>query len=101
MMKCSFILCWFFVATVACYDLYLTIHLFEDLRLHEENPIARQILQLENWRTVSTFAALKMGGTIIALQVATLMYFKKRKLGVAIIAGLALFQLWLLGYLSV
>lgn len=99
-LKFFFFVCWLLAACVSCYDTYLTIRLFEELSRNEQNPIAREILQVENWKTVSTFVSIKMGGTITSLHLATLLFSRNRKWGITVMMAVAAFQLWLLMYLT-
>lgn len=93
-----FTMCWIFIGGVGAIDTFLTIKLSEGLIHNEQNPIARFILQSDNW-DVSKFIGLKMFGTILVLGIVVCIFKRHSNYGLMIVSGIATFQALLLLYL--
>jgi multisubunit Na+/H+ antiporter MnhF subunit len=93
-----FILLWLWIAFISCFDSALTILLKNQLHDFESNPVARIILEYDQWEP-SRFIGLKMFGTILVLGVITLIYSYSKKFGFTILISIALVQTVLFLYL--
>jgi hypothetical protein len=89
---------WLFIGLVSAFDTYLTVKFQEHLVYHEVNPLARMLLQHNGWEP-SLLIGSKFLGSVIVLGALTVLHFQNRRVGLMVTAGLASFQLWLLGYL--
>ena len=97
----SFLFCflWIWIAFVSSFDVYLTIRLEDVIKESEQNPIARAIMEYDDWN-VSKFIGIKMFCTIFVLGVLTATYFFSKKHAYSIILSIALFQTILIWYLT-
>lgn len=93
-----FYLQWLFVLFVSIFDSLLTIHLREQMMHSELNPLGRALLHL-NSGDVVYFIAAKTIGTILAASIVLMLYWRRPSLGLAVVAGLATFQMSLLLFL--
>jgi hypothetical protein len=89
---------WLFIATVSAFDTYLTVRFHESLHTLELNPFARTLLQMAGWEP-SLLVGLKFLGSVLVLGFLMLVNLYNRRFGMSITAGVASFQLWLLGFL--
>jgi len=96
----SFLFCYTFIALVSSIDTSLTVLCAEELISCEENPIARAILQMDNWQ-VFKFVGIKMFFTIVVLNVLCFLQIKGSKYSSPVVKSLALFQAFLLLYLFI
>jgi hypothetical protein len=94
-----FSFCWIFVGGVGAIDTWLAVHLRDGLKDNERNPIARLILESNNWE-VSHFIGLKMFGTILVLGIVACLFKRDAKYGLVIIGALSIIQAILLYCLS-
>lgn len=102
-----FYACWLFIGLVASFDVYLTIRFSDNLPQYELNPIARIILQFEDWTThedgdkmgVSRFVAVKVFMTILVLGIIRWILYLNKRYAMTIITCVALCQAVLLGFL--
>jgi hypothetical protein len=90
---------WLFIACVSVHDGYL-VAVYRDVIMEtERNPVGRQLLEWgggEIWYLLGA----KTAGTIVACSTLLMLFWQSRRLGSAVAAGLASFQLWLLLYLT-
>jgi hypothetical protein len=93
-----FIICWIFIGIVSSIDTVLTVKLQGVMKEMEENPVARFILDADQW-DISRFIGIKMFCTILVLGICFAIYSKHKKAAVTVAAGLAAFQAYLLIYL--
>jgi hypothetical protein len=104
-MTALFVFLWLFVGATSSVDACLTVkyaHVME-----EENPLANLLivyrpnafLPMGYEADVSLLIAVKMFGTLLALGVLVLLYWRWRKGAQAVVAGLAALQVLLLFYL--
>lgn len=96
-MRTSFTICWLLIAAVASFDTAATSLLHPALKEQEENPVARAILDADNWN-FSTFLGLKMFGTCLVLGFLIVANNYKPHHALAIAAALAGFQLLFIFY---
>ena len=98
--KSSFLFCflWMWIAAVSSFDVYLTINLHDVMKECEQNPIARAILEYDNWN-VSRFVGIKMFNTIFVLGVLIAAYYFNKKHAYSFIFSIAFFQTVLIFYL--
>ncbi len=93
------------VASVAVYDISLTIRYWQSLKQMEENPIGRWLMNLDrieegSMPNLSLFLAMKSIGTIIVLLTIYTMVTRSSRLGHPVAAGVSCFQLVLAFYLT-
>lgn len=89
---------WLFIGTVSAFDAYLTVKFQKSLEFQELNPLARMLLQLEDWDP-SLFIGTKFLGSMFVLGVLTVLHLTDRRLGLVVAAAIASFQLGLLAFL--
>ena len=89
---------WLFIGLVAAFDTYLTVKYQDYLIEHEENPLARALLQLDGWEP-SLLIGSKFLGSLMVLGILTALHMRNRRLGLTVAGGLAAFQFGLLWYL--
>lgn len=102
-----FYACWLFIGFVASFDVYLTIRYSENLPQYELNPIARAILNIEDWNLhddgdkigVSRFVAVKVFMTILVLAIIRWILYLNKKYALTIISCVALCQALLFAFL--
>jgi len=93
------------VASVAVYDISLTIRYWRSLKQMEENPIGRWLMNLDrieegSMPNLSLFIAMKLIGTIIVLLTIYAMVTRSSRLGHPVGVGVSCFQLVLAFYLT-
>jgi hypothetical protein len=89
---------WLFIATVSAFDTYLTVRFQESLDTMELNPLAKSLLRMANWEP-SLLISMKFFGSVLVLGILMLLQFRSRRFGLCVTAGVASFQLALLGFL--
>ena len=82
---------WLFIGAVAAYDVYLSIKYQEILQYQELNPLGRWLLELDGG-SVAVFMGCKFLGTLVVLGVIQLLYFYRRRLGLAVATAMASVQ---------
>lgn len=85
---------WSFIAIVSALDTFLCVRYAESLVAMEQNPICQWLLAVNG---VPVLIAVKFLGTSLALGV--LFALRRHWTGTAVIAGVSLFQAFLLLYL--
>jgi hypothetical protein len=90
---------WLFVIFVSVFDSLLTIQLQDQMMISELNPMGRALLYLDSGQ-VSYLIIVKGIGTILAASIALMLFWRRPQWGLAVIAGLAIFQLGLLLFLT-
>ena len=93
------------VATVAIYDMILTVRYWQSLKQMEENPVGRWLMnldQIENGAVpnLTLFISMKAIGTIIVLLTIAFLVTRKSRLGHPVATGVSSFQLGLATYLT-
>ena len=93
------------IASVAIYDILLTIRYCESLKQLEENPIGRWLMDLDRVDLVAApnltlFLIMKSVGTMIVLLTVYTLIQRQGRIGHPIAAGVAMFQLSLAMYLT-
>ncbi len=93
------------VATVAFYDMMLTIHYRISLKEMEENPIGRWLMNLDRIEVgmmpnVTLFIAMKTIGTLIVLTTILTLVIRSSRIGHPVAVGVSCFQLGLAVYLT-
>jgi len=71
---------WSLIGLTCTYDTYQTVKQQGNLIKTEENPLARLILEADNW-DVSRFVGLKMAGAIFALGLLNAIYLQNPNKG--------------------
>lgn len=102
-----FYMCWLFIGFVASFDVYLTIRYSDNLPKYELNPIARMILNMEEWAIyddgdkigVSRFVAVKVFMTILVLGIIRWILYLNKRYAMTIITCVAICQAILLAFL--
>ena len=82
------------IGLVSLYDCHLTEKYQWGLKDHEENPIARLLLEESDWK-VESFIALKLVGTVAVIGFILLLYRIRSHMAHAVCWGVALFQILL------
>jgi hypothetical protein len=90
---------WLTIACVSAFDSYLTVRYCDELYFQEINPIARFLLDINNWEP-SLLIGWKFLGTILVLGIVAVLYTHHRRIGLAVTGALASLQLVLLGILT-
>lgn len=90
---------WLFVIFVSVFDSLLTIQLQDQMMISELNPMGRILLYLDSGQ-VSYLIIVKGIGTILAASIVLMLFWRRPQWGMAVIAGLAIFQLGLLLFLT-
>lgn len=97
--RASFYMLWLFIAFVSVHDLFLTA-LWPDVLMDlERNPLGRYLIEVGDGG-VWLFLHLKGAGTVAACTCLLLIQQYWSRYAFAVAAPVALFQLWLLLYLS-
>lgn len=91
---------WIIVGAISCYDAYLVQRYQFSIRVLEENPIGRWLLDAGQG-DVLLFVRAKLAGTLLVLTALAALYRYCRRLAHPTAVALAVFQLGLLTYLSV
>lgn len=89
---------WLFVIFVSVFDGYLAVRYRHELPRTELNPLGRWLIRL-NDDQVWLLVAAKFTGTIAAATAVLLLFSRRPKAGMVVVAAMAAFQLWLLLYL--
>jgi hypothetical protein len=90
---------WLFVIFVSVFDTLLTIQLQDQMMISELNPLGRALLYLDSGQ-VRCLIIVKGIGTILAASIVLVLFWRRPQWGLAVIAGLAVFQLGLLLFLT-
>ena len=93
------------VATVAIYDMMLTIQYWPSLKQMEENPMGRWLMNLDRIEegvmpNLTLFIAMKSIGTLIVLITIFTLVIRSSRLGHPVAFGVSCFQLGLAAYLT-
>ena len=88
-----------FIAAVSMYDMWLTYRLRDVILGTEENPICLWLIRLEP-SALGVFLPAKILGTVFVVGFCALLYRWFKRHAMAIAAGVAVFQSWLLCYLQ-
>lgn len=93
------------VASVAIYDMLLTIRYCRSLKQLEENPIGRWLMNLDHIHedsmpNLTLFISAKLIGTIAVLATIYILIMRSSRLGHPVAAGVSSFQLGLAAYLT-
>src|SRR4029450_7889964 len=82
---------WLFVLFVSVFDSMLTIRLHDEMMASELHPIGRALLSLNSGK-VNYLIGVKAAGTILAASIVLLLFWRRPRLGLAVVLGLACFQ---------
>ncbi len=93
------------VATVAVYDIILTMRYWRSLKQMEENPIGRWLMNLDQIQdgtvpNLALFISMKALGTVIVLMTIAFLVTRMSRLGHPVATGVSCFQLGLATYLT-
>ena len=93
------------VATVAIYDMMLTIQYWPSLKQMEENPMGRWLMNLDCIEegvmpNLTLFITMKSIGTLIVLITIFTLVIRSSRLGHPVAFGVSCFQLGLAAYLT-
>ena len=93
------------IATVAAYDIQLTIRYASFLKQYEQNPIGRWLMNLDRIGMntepdLALFLVLKAVGTFTVLLVILALVRWRARVGHPVGLGVSAFQLWLACYLT-
>jgi hypothetical protein len=93
------------IASVALYDILLTIQYWESLKQLEENPVGRWLMNLDQVdkvaaSSVTLFVIVKSLGTLVVLLTVYTLIKRRGRIGHPIAVGVASFQLALATYLT-
>lgn len=94
-----FYLLWLFIAFVSVHDMLLTVLLRESLADFEQNPLGQYLIALDG--DVWLFLQAKGAGTVVACTCLLLIHQYWNRIVFSVAVPVALFQLWLLLYLSI
>jgi hypothetical protein len=97
-MKRLFVSLWLFIILVSVLDGYLVLTNRQSIAEDERNPVGRALIAW-NQGDVWLLLGVKACGTIVAATVVRILYWRSRRRGLLVAAGLSLFQLGLLIYL--
>jgi hypothetical protein len=89
---------WLFIIFVSVLDGYLAVRFRHELPATELNPIGRWLIRFNGGR-VWLLVGAKFAGTVLAATFALLLYARWPRVGMAAVAVIAAFQLWLLWFL--
>lgn len=89
---------WLLVGLVSALDLYLAIKLRDSLYKRELNPLGRLLMRLDNY-DVALFMGLKFAGTVTALGILILVWYKNKKIAHICIAVITLLNVALVCFL--
>jgi hypothetical protein len=94
-----FLAFWLFIACVSVHDGYL-VAIYRDVIVETEcNPLGQHLLELGGGDIWYLLGA-KTVGTVLACSLLLVLFWQSRRIGSAVAAGLASFQLWLLLHLT-
>jgi hypothetical protein len=88
-----------FVIFVSAFDSLLTIQLHDQMIHSELNPLGLALIHLDSGE-VGYLIAVKSIGTILAASIVLVLYWRRPTWGLAVVAGLAIFQVGLLLFLT-
>lgn len=93
------------VASVAIYDMMMTIHYWVSLKQMEENPVGRWLMNLDRIEegmmpNLTLFITMKSIGTLIVLLTIFALLKRYSRIGHPVAAGVSCFQLGLAAYLT-
>lgn len=93
------------IASVAIYDILLTIRYWESLKQLEENPIGRWLMNLDrvdkvDASSLALFVVMKSIGTLIVLLTVYTLIKRRGRIGHPIAVGVSSFQVILAMYLT-
>lgn len=88
------------IAVVSLYDTYLIIAHGEGLRMMEQNPFGRWLLEVNNY-DVGVFVRSKLAGTLIVLSILIAMYRARSRFVFPVSTSVASGQVMLFVYLTV
>ena len=94
--------CLAFIVFVTAVDIFWSVCLTDTLLEHEENPVAAYVIEIGNTLTTSGVALLcgmKVISTFLVVSICRMLYRRCSDIGVAVIVGVAVLQLWVLCYL--
>lgn len=94
-----FIILWVWIGFVSSFDTYWTVRLRDEMFHEEQNPIAREIMKIDDW-DISLFIGLKMFFTILVLGLLGFLQISNKKLAFTAIFAICLFQTILFGSLD-
>jgi hypothetical protein len=86
---------WVFVLFVSVFDSLLTLNLQQEMMNSELNPMGRALLYLDSGRA-GYLVGLKGVGTVLAASIVLVLRWRRPKLGMIVVGGLAMFQFALL-----
>ena len=93
------------VATVAVYDIILTIQYWQSLKQMESNPIGRWLMNLDHiangtMPNLILFITMKSIGTLFVLATILTLVLRRSRIGHPVGVGVSSFQVWLAAYLT-
>ena len=94
--------CLAFIVLVSAVDIFWSVYLSDTLLEHEENPVAVRVIIAGDYAGINGVAllcGLKGIGTFVVLGICRWICARSRRIGVPVVLGVAVFQLWLLYYL--
>jgi hypothetical protein len=91
-------LLWLFMVCVSVVDGLLIVVYREDIVILERNPLGRQILDWSGGNVVP-FVLAKLACTLLVATLVLLLYWRKPRWGLPVVAALACFQFGLLLFL--
>jgi hypothetical protein len=94
--------CLAFIVFVTAVDIFWSVCLTDTLLECEENPVAAYVIELGDRLTTSGVALLcgmKVISTFLVVAICRMLYRRRSDIGVAVIVGVAVLQLWVLCYL--
>ncbi len=95
----------FVVASVAIYDICLTVKYWQSLKQMEENPVGRWLMNLDYVHegvmpNLTLFIILKSMGTVVVLATIATLVLRYSRIGHPVALGVSCFQLGLAAYLT-
>ena len=93
------------VASVAVYDILMTVQYCRSLKQMEENPIGRWLMNLDHIQddvmpNLTLFIAVKSLGTMVVLVTIVMLVLRYARIGHPVALGVSGFQLGLAAYLT-
>lgn len=88
------------IAVVSLYDTYLIVAYGDALRVMEQNPVGRWLLEVNNYE-VGVFVRSKLAGTLVVLTVLFAMYRARSRFVFPVSTSVASGQVMLFVYLTV
>lgn len=96
--KVIFSVQWLFMGLVSALDLYLAIRLRGELYENELNPLGRLLMRLDDY-DVALFMGAKFAGTVLALGILILVWYKNRKIAHISVAVITVLNIALVFFL--